>query len=336
MTAQPLPPVEQRASLDQIARVQSSILEGGAAPGMRVIDVSLIDGMSFQVLPDRGLDIGAAWCASPSGRFVPVSWTSRLGAHLLPIDQPVGSAWITRFTGGLLTTCGIDNVGPASEGVGLHGSFSHRRASQVTVSRREHTDSVEVEITGTIHDADALSRNIRVVRRITSSSGQRSLRVEDTATNHGTSDEPIPLLYHLNFGAPFWSDGSSVTFADGTTAVARDADAAAEKNAHEFPGVGPGRRERVYEQVVPVSELPASIDSPLTGLVAELRWSQATLPRCVQWIHPASGVSALGIEPSNASVMGRAHDRSEKRLPILSPDDSLTTWVEIKIRSRDD
>ncbi len=339
MTGPSLPPPGQRGSLDQVARVQSSTLDGGPAHGMRVIDVSLADGLTFQVLPDRGLDIGAVWCAGPTGRFVPVSWTSRLGAHVLPLDDPKGSAWITRFSGGLLTTCGIDNVGPASEGVGLHGSFSHRRAHDVSVARRivnegSAEERVVVEISAVIRDADALSRDISVARTITCSSGQRSVRVEDVVTNHGVRVEPIPMLYHLNFGAPLWTDRSTVRFADGSAAIPRDDDAAADMNTCDFPGIGADWPERVYEQVIPLSDVPVTIDSPATGLVAELRWSQSTMSRCMQWIHPGAGVSALGIEPSNSSVLGRAHDRAEGRLPLLAGGASVTMWFDIELRPR--
>jgi hypothetical protein len=322
--------MEQIASLDQVARVSASRLDGGPADGMRVIDVTLYGGLSFRVLPDRGLDIGAAWCASGDGRLVPISWTSRLGEDQAPLDYPAGNAWITRFTGGLLTTCGIDNVGPASEGVGLHGTFSHRKASGVTVERTASPDGVvTVRIAGVINDADALRRHIRIHRTITSSTATASVSVEDVVENLGAVEEPIPMLYHCNFGFPLWTDGASVGFPEGTLVLPRDADAKADLNTTEFPGTGLGAAERVYEQCLPVGSGVARIQSPASRLVVDVRWSGDTLHRCVQWIHPGNGVSALGIEPSNSSVLGRAHDRAEGRLPVLAPGESTTFWVEI-------
>ena len=47
---------------------------------------------------------------------------------------------------------------------------------------------------------------------------------------------------------------------------------------------------------------------------------ESNLPRMWQWIDPALG--ALGIEPANCSVLGRAHDRAEGRLPVLEPGES--------------
>jgi hypothetical protein len=315
---------EQIASLDQIARVSASRLDGGPADGMRVIDIALLGGLSFRVLPDRGLDIGAAWCASGDGRLLPISWTSRLGEDQPPLDNPSGKAWINRFTGGLLTTCGIDNVGPASENVGLHGSFSHRKAAQVTTTRTVISPGVvQVAITGVIDDADALRRHIRIRRTITASTGAASVE------NLGVAEEPIPLLYHCNFGYPFWSEGSTVTFPQGTKAIPRDADAAADSNTFDFPKTGLGVSERVYEQCVPVGSAFARIESPASRLAVDVRWSGETLNRCIQWMHPGAGISALGIEPSNASVMGRAHDRNEGRLPVLAAGQSATFWVEV-------
>lgn len=325
---------EQIASLDQVARVSKSRVDGGPADGMRVIDVALVGGLAFRVLPDRGLDIGSVWCASGDGRLLPISWTSRLGEEQPPLDYPAGRDWITRFSGGLLTTCGIDNVGPSSEGVGLHGSFSHRKASQVATVRSPMAGGdVQVVITGVIDDADALRRHIRVQRTITSCTGKASISVRDVVENLGVVEEPIPVLYHCNFGYPFWTDGASVTFPEGTHTLPRDSDAVVDMNTTDFPGTGLGQSERVYEQCLPAGSAVAHIQSPASRLAVEVRWSGETLDRCIQWIHPGAGISALGIEPSNASVLGRAHDRAEGRLPTLAPGASKTFWVEVSASS---
>ena len=41
----------------------------------------------------------------------------------------------------------------------------------------------------------------------------------------------------------------------------------------------------------------------------------SSLPRMWQWVDPAPGYYVLAIEPANCSVLGRAHDRAEGRLP---------------------
>jgi Domain of unknown function (DUF4432) len=326
-------PLQQVANLDQIARATASRVDGGPGDGMRVIDVAMLGGLSMRVLPDRGLDIGATWCGTPGGGQAPISWTSKVG-EVQPLDEPTGTAWIRRFSGGLLTTCGLDNVGPASDGVGMHGTYSHLRAGNVQIDRTVHDGTVTVAITGTVDDVQALSRHIRVHRTITTVTGRSWVRIEDMIENLGPEIEPIPVLYHCNFGFPFWSDGSTVSYPNGTVAVPRDADAAANMDTTHFPGTGHGWPERVYEHRLPSPSsgaTQATIVSPLTGLTAELSWSTQTLDRCVQWIHPGAGISALGVEPTNSCVSGRAAARDEGRLPLLAPGDRQSMWVEIAV-----
>jgi hypothetical protein len=323
---------EQIAHPDQVARVSSARLDGGPGDGMRIIDIAMTGGMSMRLLPDRGLDIGATWCASSNGRLVPLSWQSKVG-ETAPLPQPTGSDWVHHFGGGLVTTCGVDNVGPASEGIGLHGTYSHRRATDVHINRVLNGLEATVTVSATVDDTHALSRHIRIHRTITTVTGKQWVRIDDTIENLGPEVEPIPILYHCNFGFPFWSDGSTVHFSTGSIAVPRDKDAAANTDTTTFPGTGRGWPERVYEQIIATDANGplAQIVSPQTGLTASLTWSRQSLPRCIQWIHPGAGVSALGVEPTNSSVLGRAAARAEGRLPMLAPGERETTWVEISV-----
>jgi hypothetical protein len=58
---------------------------------------------------------------------------------------------------------------------------------------------------------------------------------------------------------------------------------------------------------------------------------RSSLPRLWQWIDPSLGV--LGIEPANCSVLGRAHDRAEGRLPVLAPGETRTSTLEISVEN---
>jgi Domain of unknown function (DUF4432) len=48
-----------------------------------------------------------------------------------------------------------------------------------------------------------------------------------------------------------------------------------------------------------------------------------------EWIDPAPGVYSLGLEPANCSVLGRAHDRAERRLPFLEPGQERRTRIAV-------
>ncbi|HEY3410756.1 MAG TPA: DUF4432 family protein, partial [Propionicimonas sp.] len=116
------------ALADAVAEVREQVGDPHSGAGGRSIRVSLYGGLTFEVLPERGLDIGSLWYAGS-----PIAWRSALPAAG-PLAGPDGQGWIGSFTGGMLATCGLDNIGPARDGYGLHGSHHSVRAVDVAVT----------------------------------------------------------------------------------------------------------------------------------------------------------------------------------------------------------
>jgi hypothetical protein len=79
-----------------------------------VLDVRVRRGIDLRIHPDRGFDIGAAWY-----RGDPLAWISAAGE-----GGTSNRDWRLAWGGGLVTTCGLDNVGAPSEGIGLHGTYT--------------------------------------------------------------------------------------------------------------------------------------------------------------------------------------------------------------------
>jgi Domain of unknown function (DUF4432) len=181
---------ERLGHLDQVA----------LATERPAVDAHVLAGIELRIHPHRGLDLGAAWF-----RGVPIAWIAPAGE-----GGADSTDWRAAWGGGLLTTCGLDNVGTPSEGIGLHGTYTFLPAHDVATER---------------------SRSQVVVR-----------------------------------GAV-------------------------------------------------VNELRVAIESDL--------------PRLWQWIDPGPGIYALGIEPANYSVLGRAHDRSQGTLPYLEPGEERSTRIAI-------
>ena len=50
-------------SLDQVASARSSVSGADRGHPQRAVDVRVLDGIDLRLLPDRGLDIAAAWYA---------------------------------------------------------------------------------------------------------------------------------------------------------------------------------------------------------------------------------------------------------------------------------
>lgn len=318
------------ANLDQFATAVLSRVEGGPAHGCRALDLRVAGGIDVRILPDRGFDVGAAWF-----RGIPLAWISAVG-ETAPLATPSGAEWLAAFGGGLVTTCGLRNVGAPSEGHGLHGRFSHLRARDVRVDRDLEDGEVLLSARATVDEAEALGPHLRVERALRTRTGTGLLELTDVTANLAGVPEPAPVLYHVNLGVPLWSEGARLHL-DSDEVIARDADAERGLGTcmHPVPAEPGPAAEMVFEHRVcpgPDGWGEARVTSPSVGLELALRWEHATLPRLHQWVHPRRGIYALGLEPANCSVLGRAADREAGTLPVLEPGERRTTRLRIAVR----
>ena len=304
-----------------IATATSSIVTNGKAAGCRAIDLRVEGGIDLRLLPDRGLDAGAAWFAG-----VPLDWRSPVGE-----TAAVANDWMLSFGGGLMVTCGLRNVGVPSEGHGQHGDFTFQKA--VVEAVEPSGDALIVQ--GRIAEVSSLGYHLEVERTWRTYAGQGLIQLEDVVTNRGRDTEPALQLYHVNIGAPLWSEGAELVL-DARATHPRDADAEPYADSWNLaPGIVPGANERVFEHEVapgPDGWCSAVVRNPRLGLELEVRWDAATMPRMWQWVHPAPGIGVLGLEPANCSVLGVAHDRAEGRLPELAAGEERRTRLEIRAR----
>jgi hypothetical protein len=312
-------------NLDQLASAVASVVADGPAAGCRAIDLRVWDGIDLRLLPDRGLDAGAAWFGG-----VPLAWISPTG-ETAPILNPRDQDWSRGFNGGLVTTCGLRNVGVPSEGHGQHGEYHEQRAA---VEAIERSDDGVLSVRGRIAEVDSLRFCLEVERTWRTRVGEGRVELLDVVRNRGRATEAVPMLYHVNFGAPLWSEGARVEL-DARATRPRDADAAPFADAWApWPGVVAGP-ERVFEHDVAAGADgwgQALVRNERIGLEVAVRWDTATMPRLWQWVDPAPGLAVLALEPANCSVLGRAHDRAEGRLPELAPGEERISRLELVAR----
>ncbi len=257
-------------------------------------------GLALALLPERGLDVAEAWLDG-----VQLAWLSGSGFH--------GVEW----GGGLLTTCGLQNVGAASEGFPLHGRY-HRRPVQLLDRGPSHVR--------------ALARDgpFRLERELSVEAG--SLSLLDVTENVGLRTEQAPVLYHVNIGPALWSDGGGVVVHGLREVVPRDADAEAGRASWSVPPEPANVPERVFEHLFePAGGWGAvTVRNGRAGLELELRWRTAELPRLHQWVDPKPGYEGFALEPANCSVLGREADRAAGGAPTLDPGESRETRLEIR------
>lgn len=304
-------------SLDQFSRVDSFIDDNGLSRGSRRLRVVTGGGLEFDVLPDRGLDLGQAWFQG-----VPLAWVSSVGVAAPSFYEPDGRGLLRTFGGGLLTTCGLDSFGPPTDDndgtAGMHGRVSHipARLEHVEASR----DGIRIE--GTVRQTAVFGENLVLRRTISAALGTSSLTVEDTVTNEAVNSNAHMLLYHVNLGWPLLEEGAELEV-PADSVEPRDADARGGLGReHEFGPPEPDFREQVF--IHRGARGSAQLINRARGLRLGLRFSQ-TLPVLFQWKLTAQKHYVLGLEPANTPViMGRAAARSAGLLPRLSPGESIS------------
>lgn len=321
------------ANLDQLASATTSTVVDGPAAGCRAVDLRVAGGIDLRILPDRGFDIGQAWFEG-----LPLAWISSVGESA-PLSAPAGTDWLGAFGGGLVTTCGLRNVGPPSEGHGMHGRFSHLQASDVRVHREQERNDVVLTAAASIDEADPDGGRLRLERTIRTRTFRGLLEVADVTTNLGPATEPAPLLYHVNLGVPLFDQGARLEL-DSEEVVPRDADA--ERGMSSWMTPGPpreGAREMVFEHRLRPDRSGwgrAALVNPPLRLRLELQWRRAELPRFHQWLHTAASMYVLGLEPANCSVLGRGADRAAGTLPVLEPGARRATVLRIAVQQLDE
>lgn len=306
-------------SLAQLIACESSVVSDGQAAGSRRIRVTVGE-LDLELLPDRGLDIGAVRFAGQS-----MAWISPTG---LPARS--GDADFARtFGGGLLTTCGLRNFGPAVTDEGeshpMHGRYSGLRASV----RRAEADLTGVVVEAEAVEAEVFGAQLRLRRRVEVPYGEAAITVRDTVTNMGPRSESPMVLYHLNFGWPLIDEGT-ILRSSATAVVPRDEEAERGIDTWSvYPALTSPYPEQVFTHELGPDRGEVSIESR-GGLGARVDFDAATLPGLMQWRVAEPGCSVLGIEPASAAtILGRADARRRGLLQPLAPGESRDYRVTV-------
>jgi hypothetical protein len=317
-------------TMGQVAGIRLSELADGKARGMRVASVHTGGGLRFQVLIDRGMDIGAAEHAGK-----PLAWIHpTLGGP----DQyePLGYGWARTFGGGLVVTCGLTFFGhpeqDAGETLGLHGRISHIPAEKVRVTEEWRGEDYVLVIEGQVRQSVLGAENLLLTRKISTRLGATALTIDDTVRNDGFRETPHMILYHCNFGFPVVSP-SSYLVVDDEQVRPRDEPARAGFAEHtKFEPPQPGYAEQVFFHKPRVDNdgyVRAAIANRDLGFGAYIKYRAAELPYLAQWKLMGAGDYVCALEPANQWETPRHVLREEGRLRFLAPGEEVHYQVEI-------
>ena len=316
-------------NMDQIAGVRTVQLDDGNERPTRAAIIHTGSGLEITVLLDRGLDIAAA---SHCGRAM--GWRSTTGNVAPQYFEAEGLRWLRSYFGGLLTTCGLTNVGapaPGSElhGRGLHGRIGNIPARNLRIVQEWQGNDYVLCVQGTMREVSVFGENLTLTRSVVTLMGENRFWVRDVLTNEGFNRTPYMLLYHCNLGWPVVDAGSRL-IAPSRFVAPRDAEAknGMEKHA-QMDGPTHGYAEKCYyHDMAPAKDglvTAAIVNDGFKkghGFGAYVRWHKDELPRFVQWKQMGEQEYVCGIEPCTCGIEGRAADEKHGLQNYLKPGES--------------
>jgi hypothetical protein len=300
----------------QMILEREAVLRQGDGRTLACHEVMLPNRLAATVLWDRCMDIERL-----SYMGLPLCYIGKSGEQ-----EDVSGPFERRFSGGMLYTCGLLNVGPGDMGQPVHGRIHLQSAALRGVSLEKDA----LVLTGEMREAALFGENLVLKRRLVFPFDKSEVRVLDTIENQTPYPQPYMLLYHINLGYPMLSEHLKLFLPEGTQTQAADAHA----HAHlgelaEFLPPDRDFEEQDFYHILPAPDGYCALraENAAIGVGLRLRYRADTLPLLVEWRCLKSGDYVLGLEPSNNRVTGRAQALQENRLPALAPFESVSTEV---------
>lgn len=327
-------------SMDQLAWIRTSVLDDGRGRGIRIADIDNGSGLRFTVLLDRGMDIGDASC-----KGIPFAYQSPVGAVHPAHFESDGLRWLRSFSCGLLTSCGLRNIGVpvpddrlrADGPLGLHGRLSNTPAENISVFKEWKDGTYQLSISGTVREVSFMGENLALRRTISTAMGENTITINDEITNRGVRPAPMMILYHINAGFPVLNEHSTLEGRVIATTPRTDEAATGinEWNQSQPPTAG-YVEQCFYHDIEADSDGLARmyLRNPAgTDLRMEVAYRKAELPYFTQWKMMGQQEYVMGLEPSNALLGGQTAEKESGRLCILEPDEQKSCRVEISLHT---
>jgi hypothetical protein len=315
--------------LEQAAGVRLVTLGDGSERGVRVLEFRSGSGFDFDVLVDRGFDVGRC---TQGGRSL--AWLSPTGFPGPWFAETEGLGFLRGFGAGLLTTCGLDHAfGPAvdtaerfhypakpTERYGLHGRATTMPARLLGYGERWEGDECVLFAEGEVRQAAVFGENLVLHRRIEVRLGESRLMIHDAVSNEGFDPTTHMLLYHVNIGWPVVDDGAELLV---------PAPAGGYRAIH---GPEAGYVEQVFEHELQADadgRVPVAVVNRAARLGAYQIFRRDQLPFHFVWRMLGEGTFVVGIEPSTNRPAGRLDARDRGELIELGPGETRLYEVEL-------
>lgn len=298
-------------SVEQVGGIREVILNDGRAKGVRAIEINT-GKLRLTVLPDRCMDIAQAdFCGNA------FAWISKTGITGPEYYEKNGMEWLRGFYGGLVTTCGLKNIGGPREDVGLHGRIANTPAEKVSVFADWVGDDFIMKVSGEMRESVVFGENLVLKRTITTKLFSDEFTLEDTVVNMGFQEEGISLCYHCNFGYPLVTEGAKILNVPEEVA--------------DITGPIHGKEEECIG--VEYSE-----DVVTTGIVndhmaAYITFKRDTLPEFLIWKMLGESEYVVGLEPRTSNMGGQKLLDNNADVK-LKPFEEMKTYLKFAVKAK--
>jgi hypothetical protein len=331
--------LEQRTGdLEAIGGIRAVVLDNGVERGTRVLEFRTGGGLRFDVLVDRGMDIGLAEFDDYS-----FGWRSATGFRhpgLHEVNDEDGLSWL-RSMSGLLVTSGLDHTFSPGEydashyhhaarptvRHSLHGRVANIPARLNGYGRRWDGDGAVLWAEGEVRQAAVFGENLMLRRRIETDLGGTEIRLTDTVVNDGFNPTPHMLLYHCDIGWPLLDDGTTLAAPISRTVWTSESAEGKGASALRFGPPVAGFVEQVYQyQLEPDADgrVRVRLTNDKVHRAFELEYDPREFPAFINWVNLRAGEYVVGIEPSTHDIRGEAAARAEGTMIWLGHGDERT------------
>ncbi len=322
--------LRKTGSIQQLAYIRQVEYLEGPAKNLRAYQVKN-GNLMFTVEMDKCLDL-----AEVSYKGVNLSFLAKNGLTSAEYSR---AYWYSNKSvmGGMMFTCGNDNVGPGDRKrqLPVHGSLRFTPASHTSSHCFFDDDGrYRMIISGEMEPDGLFEGHIRLRRTIETEYGRGRIVITDRFWNEGYVDEPFMLLYHCNFSYPFLDPCCELDIDSDRVELREEMGKQTELPYQKIEEPTDGGAEQVFFHQACGDEaglVTVSVYNPKLGIKARIRYNKNQLPRLIQWKSMVSGDYALGIEPANCLVFGRAYEEEKGTLVYLKPGEEREIQLELEL-----
>lgn len=327
--------------LEAYAGVRAFTLSDGAERGVRMLHFRAGGGLEWEVVVDRGFDIGRISIAGQT-----LSWHSPTGHRAPWLLDPAGDEGqgFLRGHSGFMATCGLDHIRqPATVSTTqlplhpsgrlqhpLHGGIWAQPARLIGYGCDEDRELPLLWCEAELRQVMVFGHCLSLRRRYECEVGSCRIGIGDRVKNIGPSPAAHLMLYHLNLGYPLIDDGTAFMLAPAEQLWQRgDGDPLA---AFGAPIDAQVRQLSLHRWVDDRQAAQVTITAA-SGLAMQIETDPRQLPFCQLLRLPSKGHYGLSIEPCTAASFERADADRNGETRMLVPGEEVRYDLGITVTS---